>query len=95
MINKFMAYFVTLFDNMSTFHFLTDLIFMQSDIYELKSSMHNKVFSYSKYLSCSCLTIDGKYYSRTFYLATISEEIIVSEKIMLKLTLKYFKKLKT
>ena len=38
--------------------------------------------------------LDSKNYSRTFHLATLSEEIIVSEKTMLKLTLKHLKRYK-
>ena len=46
MINKSMdAYPVTFFDNMGTFHILTDVIFVRSDIYQLKSI---EVFSYIK-----------------------------------------------
>ena len=46
MISKFMVcIFVTLIDNMSTFHILTDVIFLRSGIYQLKSI---KVLSYSK-----------------------------------------------
>ena len=30
------------------FHTLTNVIFVRRDIYQLKSAMHEKVFSYSK-----------------------------------------------
>ena len=37
MINKLLyAHFVILFDIMGTFHILTDVIFVRSDIYKLK-----------------------------------------------------------
>ena len=36
------------FSNMITFHILTDVIFMQSDIFQLKSPMRENMFSYSK-----------------------------------------------
>ena len=49
MINKSMvAQSVALFDNLSNFHILTDVIFVRSNIYLLKSTMREKVFTYSK-----------------------------------------------
>ena len=59
---------------MGTFQILTDIIFVWSDIYQLKSI---KVFSYSKTVPAS-IWLDSENYSRTFYLATSSEEIIVT-----------------
>ena len=50
---------------------------MWSDIYLLKSAMHKKVFLYSK-TDPVPVWLDGENYSRIFYLATLSKEIIVS-----------------
>ena len=60
---------------MGTLNILTDLIFVQSDIYhQLKSAMPKNVFSYSKTDLASVL-LDGENYNCSFYLVTLSEEI--------------------
>ena len=58
---------------MGTFHVLTDVIFVRSDIYQLKSAMRRNVFSYSK-TGPTPVWRDSKNYSSTFYLVTLSEE---------------------
>ena len=59
---------------MGTFHILTDVTFVRSDIYQLKPM---KVLLYSK-AGPAPAWLDSENYSRTFYLATLSEEIIFS-----------------
>ena len=59
---------------MGTFHILTDVIFVRSDIYQLKSI---EVFSYIK-TGPAPVWLNSENYSKTFYLATLSEEIIHS-----------------
>ena len=56
---------------MSTFHILTDVIFVQSDIYQLKSAMHKNVFSNSE-TGPAPVWLDSENYSSTFYLVTLS-----------------------
>ena len=59
---------------MASFHILTDVIFVRSDIYQLKSTMHKKLFSYSK-SGPAPVWLDSENYSSTFYLVILSEEI--------------------
>ena len=59
---------------MSTFHILTDAIFVWSDIYQLKLAMRKNVSLYSETGSAP-VWLDGENYSSTFYLVTLSEEI--------------------
>ena len=59
---------------MGAFHILTDVIFLRSDIYQLKPAMRKKVFSYSK-TGPVIAWLASENYSRTFYLHTLSEEI--------------------
>ena len=54
---------------MGTFHLYTDVIFVRSDIYQLKSAMCKNVFSYSK-TGPDLLWLDIKKYSSTFHLVT-------------------------
>ena len=77
--NLWYAYSVTLFDNMVAFHILTDVIFVRSDIYRLKSAMRKNVFSCSK-TGAASVWLDSENYSSTFYLVTFSEEINFSRK---------------
>ena len=73
MINKTMhAYSVTFFD-INTFHILSDVIFVRSDIYQLKSAMHKKLLSYKKARPASAW-LDSENYSSTFYLVILSKE---------------------
>ena len=76
MINKFMVcIFCSLFDNMGTFHILTDVIFVQSDIYQLKWAIRENVFSYSKTGSAP-VWLDSENYSSSFCLVVnLGEEI--------------------
>ena len=46
--NSIYPYSVTLFDNMGTFHILADVIFVRSDIYQLKSAIRENTFLLSK-----------------------------------------------
>ena len=55
---------------MGTFHILTDVIFMESDIYQLKSAMRKNVFSYNK-TSTAPVWLDRKNYSSSFYLVIL------------------------
>ena len=50
------------------------LIFVRSDIYQLKSAMHKNVFSYSKTGSAS-VSLDIKNYRSTFHFVTLSDKI--------------------
>ena len=59
---------------MASFHILTDVIFVRSDIYQLKSAMHKKLFSYSK-SGPAPVWLDSENYSSTFYLVILSEKI--------------------
>ena len=59
---------------MGTFHILTDVIFVRSDIYQLKSAIRKNVFPYKKTDPAS-VWLDSGNYSSIFYLATLSEEI--------------------
>ena len=59
---------------MGTFHILTNVIFVQSDICHLKSAMCKNVFSYSK-TSPAPVLLDRENYSNTFYFVTFSEEV--------------------
>ena len=59
---------------MGTFHIWTDVIFVRSDVYQLKSAMHKGVFSYSKTAPAS-VWLDNENYSSTFYLITLNKEI--------------------
>ena len=70
------AYSVTLFDNMGTFHILTDVTFMRCDNsnYQLKTAMRKNVFSYSK-TGPAPVWLDSENYSSTFYLVNLSKEI--------------------
>ena len=70
------AYSVALFNNMGTFHILTDVIFMRCDNsnYQLKTAMRKNVFSYSK-TGPAPVWLDSENYSSTFYLVNLSKEI--------------------
>ena len=59
---------------MGTFHILTDVTFVRSYIYQLKPM---KVLLYSK-ADPAPVWVESENYSRTLYLATLSEEIIFS-----------------
>ena len=59
---------------MGTFHILTDVIFVWSDIYQLKSI---KMFSHIK-TGIAPAWLDSENYNRIFHLATLSEKVIVS-----------------
>ena len=59
---------------MGAFHILTDVIFLRSDIYQLKPAMRKKVFSYSK-TGPVIAWLASENYSCTFYLHTLSDEI--------------------
>ena len=61
---------------MGTFHILSDVIFVGSDIYQLKSAKLKNVFSYSKN-GTAPVWLDSENYSSTFYLVTLSEEIAI------------------
>ena len=50
------------------------LIFVRSDIYQLKSAMRKNVFSYSKTGSAS-VSLDIKNYRSTFHFVTLSDKI--------------------
>ena len=52
---------------------------MQSDIYQLKSTMHKNVFPYSKTGSAP-VSLDIKNYSSTFRLVTLSDKIDCGKK---------------
>ena len=60
---------------MGTFHILTDIIFVRSDFYQLKSAKRKKAFSYNK-TSSPAVWLDSENYSSTFYLVTLSEETV-------------------
>ena len=62
------TYSVTLFDNMGTFHILTDVIL------PIEMSHAPNVFSCSK-TGPAPVWVDTENYSSTFYLVTLSEEI--------------------
>ena len=47
---------------------------MLSDIYQLKSAMHENAFSYSK-TGLAPLWLGSESYSSAFYIVTLSEEI--------------------
>ena len=64
---------ITLFDNMGTFHILTDVIFERSDICQLRSAMCKNVFSHSK-TGPAPLRLDSENYS-SIYLGNLSKEI--------------------
>ena len=64
---------------MYAFHILTDVIFVQSDIYQLKSAMRKNVFSCNK-TGAASVWLDSKNYSSTFYSVTLSKEIKFSRK---------------
>ena len=49
------------------------MIFVQSDIFQLKAAMHKNVFSYSK-TGPAPLWQGSQNYSSTFYLVTLSKE---------------------
>ena len=51
---------------MGTFYMLTDVIFMLSDIFQLKSAMRKNVFSFSK-TGPAPVSIDSENYNSTFY----------------------------
>ena len=51
---------------MGTFRILTDVSFVRSDIYQLKSAMRRNVFSYSK-AGPAPIWGDSENYSGTFY----------------------------
>ena len=59
---------------MGTFHILADVIFLRSDIYQLKSAMRKNVFSYGK-TGTAPVWLDSENYSSTFYLVILGEEI--------------------
>ena len=59
---------------MDTFHILIDVIFVQSDIYQLKLAMRKNVLLCSK-TGPDPVWLDSENYSSTFYLVTLSEEI--------------------
>ena len=59
---------------MGTFHILTDVIFVRSDIYQSKSAVRKNVFSYSKN-GTAPVWLDIENYSSTFYLVIFSEEV--------------------
>ena len=55
---------------MGAFHILTDVIFVRSDIYRLKSAMRKNVFSCSK-TGAASVSLDSENYSSIFYLVTL------------------------
>ena len=57
---------------MGTFRILTDVNFVRSDIYQLKSAMHRNVFSYNK-TGPAPVWGDSENYRTTFYLVTLSK----------------------
>ena len=59
---------------MVIFHVFTNVICVRSDIYQLNSAMHKKVFSYSK-TGPVPVWLDSENYSSAFYLVILSEEI--------------------
>ena len=59
---------------MGTLHILTDVIFVESDIYQLISAMRKKVFSHSK-TGPAPAWLDSENYSSSFYLVILGEEI--------------------
>ena len=65
---------------MCTFHILRDVIFVRSDIYQLKSAVGKNVFSYCK-TDPTPVSLDTENYSSTSYLVILNEELIVVEKI--------------
>ena len=74
MINKSMVCrFSYTFQRYGYFSYLNDVIFVQSDIYQLKSAMRKNVFLYSK-TGPAPVWLDSKNYSSTFHLVTLSEE---------------------
>ena len=74
MINKSMVCIFCHTFRQYRFHILTDVIFVLSDIYQLKSAMHKNAFSYSK-TGPAPLWRGSESYSSAFYLVTLSEEI--------------------
>ena len=76
--NLWYAYYVTRFDNMGTFHILTDVIFVRSEIYQLKSTLRKNVFSYSK-TDPVPVCLESEIQICTFYLVTLSEKIVVKK----------------
>ena len=52
---------------MITFHNLTDVIFVRSDIFRLQSAMRENMFWYSK-TGPAPVWLDIEHYSSTFYL---------------------------
>ena len=73
-VNLWYAYSVTFFDNMGAFHTLTYAIFVRNDLYQLKSAMCQKLFSYSK-SGRPHIWLDSDNYSSNFYLVALSKEI--------------------
>ena len=61
------------------FHILTNVILVRRGIYQLKSAMHEKVFSYSKTGSIP-IWLGSKNYSSTLYLVILNEEIYHGKK---------------
>ena len=59
---------------MGTFHILTDVIFVRSYIYQLKSAMRKNLFSCNE-TGTAPVWLDNKNFSSTFYLVNLSEEI--------------------
>ena len=57
-----------------TFHVLNDVIFVRSDIYQLKSIMHKNVLSYIKTGTVPVWLVSENY-SSTFYLVTLNGEL--------------------
>ena len=56
---------------MSTFHILADVIFVQSDIYQLKSVIQKNKFSYKK-TGPVPVWLDSENYGSTFCLVTLT-----------------------
>ena len=67
---------------MGTFHILTDVIFVLSDIYQLESAMRKNVFSYSK-KGLASAWLDSENYSSTFYLVTLSKAKTLTKEYIL------------
>ena len=59
---------------MGTFHILNDVIFVRSDIYQLKSVMHKNVLSSIK-TGTVPIWLVSENYSSTFYLVTLNGEL--------------------
>ena len=62
-----------------------DVIFLLSDIYQLKSAMCKNVFLYSK-TGPAPVWLDSESYNSTFYLVTLGEEIDCGRKMWNKRT---------